>query len=47
LSSSHRDDRPATVDEVASMVVYVASPQASATTGVALRIDGGVVDTIA
>jgi hypothetical protein len=29
------------------MVVYVASPQASATTGAALRVDGGVVDTIA
>ena len=39
--------RPATVDEVASMVVYVASRQASATTGAALRVDGGVVDTIA
>lgn len=39
--------RPASVDEVASMVVYVCSPQASATTGAALRVDGGVVDTIA
>jgi NAD(P)-dependent dehydrogenase (short-subunit alcohol dehydrogenase family) len=39
--------RAATVDEVANMVVYVASPQASATTGAALRVDGGVVDTIA
>ena len=39
--------RPATVDEVANMVVYVASPQASATTGAALRVDGGVVDSIA
>jgi NAD(P)-dependent dehydrogenase (short-subunit alcohol dehydrogenase family) len=39
--------RTATVDEVANMVVYVASPQASATTGAALRVDGGVVDTIA
>jgi len=28
-------------------VVYVCSPQASATTGAALRVDGGVVDTIA
>jgi NAD(P)-dependent dehydrogenase (short-subunit alcohol dehydrogenase family) len=37
----------ATPEEVASMVVYVASPQASATTGAALRVDGGVVDTIA
>jgi NAD(P)-dependent dehydrogenase (short-subunit alcohol dehydrogenase family) len=39
--------RPATVEEVANMVVYAASPQASATTGAALRVDGGVVDTIA
>ncbi|KAF0810794.1 D-beta-hydroxybutyrate dehydrogenase [Alcanivorax sp. S71-1-4] len=38
--------RPATVDEVASMVVYVCSLQASATTGAALRVDGGVVDSI-
>jgi hypothetical protein len=28
------------------MVVYVASPQASATTGAALRVDGGVIDTL-
>jgi NAD(P)-dependent dehydrogenase (short-subunit alcohol dehydrogenase family) len=39
--------RAATPEEVASMAVYVASPQASATTGAALRVDGGVVDTIA
>ncbi|MGU7782112.1 SDR family NAD(P)-dependent oxidoreductase [Burkholderia sp. PU8-34] len=39
--------RPATPEEVANMVVYVCSPQASATTGAALRVDGGVVDTIA
>ena len=39
--------RPASVDEVANMVVYAASAQASATTGAALRVDGGVVDTIA
>jgi NAD(P)-dependent dehydrogenase (short-subunit alcohol dehydrogenase family) len=39
--------RVATPEEVASMVVYVASRQASATTGAALRVDGGVVDTIA
>lgn len=39
--------RPATVEEVASLVVYVASAQASATTGAALRVDGGVIDTIA
>ncbi|MFC5066512.1 SDR family NAD(P)-dependent oxidoreductase [Flaviflagellibacter deserti] len=39
--------RAATVEEVANLVVYTASPQASATTGAALRVDGGVVDTIA
>ncbi|WP_455922866.1 SDR family NAD(P)-dependent oxidoreductase [Pseudomonas putida] len=39
--------RAATMEEVANLVVYVASPQASATTGAALRVDGGVVDTIA
>ncbi len=39
--------RAATVEEVANLAVYVASPQASATTGAALRVDGGVVDTIA
>ncbi|WP_326543356.1 SDR family NAD(P)-dependent oxidoreductase [Pseudorhodoferax sp.] len=38
--------RAASVDEVANMVVYVSSEQASATTGAALRVDGGVVDTI-
>ncbi|HEX4152202.1 MAG TPA: SDR family oxidoreductase [Steroidobacteraceae bacterium] len=35
--------RFATPEEVASMVVYVASPVASATTGAVLRVDGGVV----
>ena len=39
--------RPATPEEVANMVVYVCSPQASATTGAALRVDGGVVRAIA
>lgn len=39
--------RVATPDEVANMVVYVCSQQASATTGAALRVDGGTVDTIA
>ncbi|TBU86255.1 SDR family NAD(P)-dependent oxidoreductase [Phytopseudomonas dryadis] len=47
---SHRPSsviqRPATVEEVANLVVYVASPQASATSGAALRVDGGVVDDI-
>jgi NAD(P)-dependent dehydrogenase (short-subunit alcohol dehydrogenase family) len=35
--------RFATTEEVASMVAYVASPLASATTGAALRVDGGVI----
>lgn len=39
--------RAATPEEVANMVVYAVSPQASATTGAALRVDGGVVETIA
>lgn len=38
--------RAASTTEVANMVVYVASPQASATTGAALRVDGGVVDSL-
>jgi NAD(P)-dependent dehydrogenase (short-subunit alcohol dehydrogenase family) len=38
--------RFATVEEVANMVVYVASEQASATNGAALRVDGGVVRAI-
>jgi enoyl-[acyl-carrier-protein] reductase (NADH) len=39
--------RAASVEEVANLIVYVCSPQASATTGAALRVDGGVADTIA
>lgn len=35
--------RFAAPEEVASLVAYVASPLASATTGTALRVDGGVV----
>jgi NAD(P)-dependent dehydrogenase (short-subunit alcohol dehydrogenase family) len=38
--------RFATPEEVASMVVYVCSPRASATNGAALRVDGGVVRSI-
>ncbi|MEU9029740.1 SDR family oxidoreductase [Streptomyces sp. NPDC048383] len=33
-------------EEIAHMVVYLASPYASATTGGALRVDGGYVDSI-
>ena len=39
--------RFATTDEVAAMIVYVCSARASATTGAALRVDGGVVRAIA
>lgn len=39
--------RLASVEEVANMVVYVCSRQASATNGAALRVDGGVVKFIA
>ncbi|MEO8800035.1 MAG: SDR family oxidoreductase, partial [Polyangiaceae bacterium] len=35
------------IDEVANMIVYVASEAASATTGAAIRVDGGVVRNIA
>jgi NAD(P)-dependent dehydrogenase (short-subunit alcohol dehydrogenase family) len=35
--------RFARTDEVATLVAYVASPLSSATTGAALRVDGGVV----
>ena len=38
--------RFATVDEVAAMVTYLASELSSATTGAALRVDGGVVKAI-
>jgi NAD(P)-dependent dehydrogenase (short-subunit alcohol dehydrogenase family) len=39
--------RFATTEEVANMIVYVCSEQASATTGAALRVDGGVVRFVA
>ncbi|HEY8336564.1 MAG TPA: SDR family oxidoreductase [Tardiphaga sp.] len=49
-----RDHRPgsliqrfATVEEVANMVVYVSSKEASATNGAALRAEGGLLQTIA
>lgn len=38
--------RAASVEEVANLVVYVASPLASATTGAALRVDGGLIDSL-
>lgn len=38
--------RATSTEEVANLVVYVCSPQASGTTGAALRVDGGVVDSI-
>ncbi len=38
--------RAATVEEVANIVTYLASPLSSATTGAALRVDGGVLDTL-
>ena len=40
-------ERFASVEEVANMVVYAASKEASTTNGAALRVDGGVVRSIA
>jgi NAD(P)-dependent dehydrogenase (short-subunit alcohol dehydrogenase family) len=39
--------RFASVEEIANMVVYVSSMEASATNGAALRAEGGIVQTIA
>ena len=39
--------RFATTDEVASLIVYLTSELASATTGASVRVDGGVVRSIA
>jgi len=39
--------RFARVEEVAAMVAYVCSPLSSATNGAALRVDGGVIQSIA
>jgi NAD(P)-dependent dehydrogenase (short-subunit alcohol dehydrogenase family) len=39
--------RFATVEEIANMVVYVASPQSSATNGAALHAEGGIIRSIA
>lgn len=48
-----RERRPSTLirrfaspEEVASMCAYTAPPQASATTGAALRVEGGIVESI-
>ena len=38
--------RVSTTEEIANMVVYICSQQASATSGAALRVDGGVVRSI-
>jgi len=38
--------RFASPEEVANLCVYAASPQASATTGAALRVEGGIVESI-
>ncbi|HWF37777.1 MAG TPA: SDR family oxidoreductase [Candidatus Acidoferrales bacterium] len=38
--------RFATIDDVAYMIAYLSSPLASATTGAAVRVDGGVVRAI-
>jgi NAD(P)-dependent dehydrogenase (short-subunit alcohol dehydrogenase family) len=39
--------RFASVEEIANMVVYAASKEASATNGAALRAEGGIIQTIA
>ncbi len=38
--------RFASAEEVANLAVYLCSPLASATTGAAMRVDGGVVNQI-
>src|SRR5579864_6402858 len=38
--------RFATIEEVANLVVYLASPLSSATNGAAMRADGGVIQAI-
>ncbi|MFJ7566212.1 SDR family NAD(P)-dependent oxidoreductase [Herminiimonas sp. NPDC097707] len=49
-----KENRPSTLlqrfaspEEVANLCVYAASTQASATTGAALRVEGGIVESIA
>jgi len=45
--SSSLIQRFATVEEVANMVVFVCSKEASATNGAALRVEGGIINSIA
>ena len=44
--SSSLIQRAASVEEVANLVTYLASPLASATTGASMRVDGGLIDTL-
>ncbi len=44
--SSSIIQRAASVDEIANIVTYLASPLASATTGASVRVDGGLIDTL-
>ena len=39
-------ERFTSVEEIANMVIYVASKQASATNGAALRAEGGTINSI-
>src|SRR6202163_448557 len=39
--------RFASVEEIANMVVYVASKEAAVTNGAALRVEGGIIQTVA
>ena len=45
-TSVSRDGDVATIEEVANIIAYACSPAASATSGPALRVDGGVVRAI-
>jgi enoyl-[acyl-carrier-protein] reductase (NADH) len=44
--SSSIIQRAASVEEIANLVTYLASPFASATTGASVRVDGGLIDTL-
>jgi NAD(P)-dependent dehydrogenase (short-subunit alcohol dehydrogenase family) len=46
LSQAASAEEIARQQEVASLVAYIASPLASATTGAALRVDGGVIKSV-